>query len=133
MRALTTILAEHGPLHEDDIARRLQEAGVTDPDAVLDALRLETECPAAQLDDDRWAWLPALLAGRVFSHRLGANEADYDLLAVTPDLDPITILYEHDQYRRLADGSTVQIALTGLDDELLEHAAPGRRRPDPAR
>lgn len=120
MRALATILAEHGPLHEDDIARRLPEAGVTDPDSVLDALRLEIDCPAAQLDDDRWVWLPALLAGRVFSYRIGANEADYDLLAVTPDLDPITILCEHDQYRSLSDGSTVQIALAGFDDELLE-------------
>ena len=120
MRALATILAEHGPLHEDDIARRLREAGVTDSDAVLDALRLESECPAAQLDDDRWVWLPTLLAGRVFSHRLGANEAGYDLLAVTPDLDPIAILCEHEQYRRLADGSTVQIVLAGFDDELLE-------------
>ncbi|UQX13024.1 SEC-C domain-containing protein [Candidatus Mycobacterium methanotrophicum] len=120
MRALAAILAEHGPLHEDDIARRLQDAGVTDSDAVLDALSLEIECPAAQLDDDRWVWLPALLAGRVFSHRLGANEADYDLLAATPDLDPITILCEHEQYRRLADGTTIQIALVGFDDELLE-------------
>ncbi|WP_343709633.1 SEC-C metal-binding domain-containing protein [Mycobacterium sp.] len=120
MQTLATILTEHGPVHEDDIARRLQDAGVTDSDAVLNALRLEIDCRAAQLGDDRWVWLPALLAGRVFTHRLGANEATYDLLAVTPDLDPITTLCEHAQYDRLADGSAVQLVLAGFDDELLE-------------
>lgn len=48
---------------------------MTDSDAVLDALHLGIDCRAAQLDDDRWVWLPALLAGRVFKHRVGANEA----------------------------------------------------------
>jgi hypothetical protein len=120
MRILATILAEHGPLLEDDIARRLRDSGVTDTDSVLDALGLEIDCPAAQLGDDRWVWLPALLAGRVFTHRLGANETVHDLLAVTPDLTPITTLCEHQQYGRLADGSAVQLVLTGLDDELLE-------------
>jgi transposase-like protein len=85
VRMLETILAEHGPLHDDDIAGRLRDTGVADPDPVLRALHLETECPATQLVDDRWVWLPTVLAGRVFTHRLGADEAAYDLLAVTPD------------------------------------------------
>jgi len=120
MQTLAAILAEHGPLHEDDIARRLQDAGVTNSDAVLGALRLEIDCRAVQLADDRWGWLPALLAGRVFTHRLGANEAVHDLLAVTPDLDPIITLCEHEQFGRLADGSAVQLVLDSFDDELLE-------------
>jgi hypothetical protein len=120
MRTLARILAEHGPLHEDDIARRLRDSGVADPDIVLDELLDETECPARQLVDERWVWLPTLLAGRVFTHRLGADEIVHDMLTVTPDLDPITALCEHEQYGRYADGSVAQVVLAGFDDELLE-------------
>jgi hypothetical protein len=117
---LSKILAEHGPLHEDDIARRFQDSGVADPDDLLDDVLDETDCPARQLLDERWVWLPTVLAGRVFTHRLGADEAAHDLLTVTPNLDPITELCEHEQYQRLADGSPVRVVLAGFDDELLE-------------
>ncbi len=120
MRTLERILAEHGALDEDDIAQRLGDSGVADPDALLDEVLDETECPARQLVDDRWVWLPALLAGRVFTHRLGADEAALDILTVTPDLDPITALCEHEQYGRFADGSPALVVLPGFDDELVE-------------
>jgi tetratricopeptide (TPR) repeat protein len=120
MGNLARILAEQGPLDEDDIARLLRDSGGADADAVLDELLDETECPARQLVDDRWIWLPTLLAGRVFTHRLRAHEAAHDVLTVTPDLDPVTALCEHQQYRRLADGSAAEIVLAGFDDELLE-------------
>jgi hypothetical protein len=120
MRTLARILAEHGPLHEDDIAQRLRDSGVSDPDTLLDEGLDETECPARQLVDDRWVWLPTVLAGRVFTHRLGADEAAHDILTVTPDLDPITALCEHEQYGRFADGSAARVVLPGFDDELLE-------------
>jgi hypothetical protein len=119
-RILPRILAEHGPLHEDDIARRLRDSGVADPDTVLDEVLDETECPVRQLVDHRWVWLPTVLAGRVFTHRLGADEAAHDVLTVTPNLDPITALCEHEQYGRLADGSAARIVLAGFDEELLE-------------
>jgi len=121
MRTLARILAEHGPLHEDDIAQRLRDSGVSDPDTLLDEVIDETECPARQLVDDRWVWLPTVLAGRVFTHRLGADEAAHDILTVTPNLDPITALCEHEQYGRFADGSAARVVLPGFDDELLEH------------
>ncbi|EUA20575.1 hypothetical protein I552_6720 [Mycobacterium xenopi 3993] len=70
--------------------------------------------------DERWAWLSAVLAGRVFTHRLGADEVAHDMLAVSPDLDPITSLCEHDEYQRLVDGSAAQVVLAEFDDELLE-------------
>lgn len=117
---LAGILAEHGPLHADDIARRLQERGMADPEILLDAFLDEIECPARPLLDDRWVWLPAVLAGRLFTHRLGANELAHDVLTVTPDLHPITALCEHEQYGRFADGSAAQVAMAGFDDELLE-------------
>ncbi|EUA52218.1 putative sEC-C motif containing protein [Mycobacterium xenopi 4042] len=78
------------------------------------------ECPARELVDERWAWLSAVLAGRVFTHRLGADEVAHDMLAVSPDLDPITSLCEHDEYQRLVDGSAAQVVLAEFDDELLE-------------
>ena len=132
MRTLARILAEHGPLDEDDIARRLRDGGVADPDPVLEQLLDETECPARQLVDDRWVWLPALLAGRVFTHRLGADEAAHDILTVTPNLDPITALCEHEQYGRFADGSAARVVLAEFDDELLEQRGIPAEVVDPA-
>jgi len=120
MRILARILAEHGPLHEDDIAQRLRDGGVSDTDTLLDEVLDETECPARQLVDDRWVWLPTVLAGRVFTHRLGADEAAHDILTVTPNLDPITALCDHEQHGRFADGSAARVVLPGFDDELLE-------------
>jgi SEC-C motif len=120
MRTLAGILAEHGPLHEGDIARRLRDSRVADPDTLLDEVLDETICPARQLVDDRWVWLPTVLAGRVFTHRLGADEAAHDILAVTPNLDPITALCEHGQHGWFADGSAARLVLAGFDDELLE-------------
>jgi hypothetical protein len=120
MRTLARILAEHGPLHEDDIGRRLQDSGVADPDTLLDEVLDEINCPARQLVDDRWVWLPMMLAGRVFTHRLGADEVAHDILTVTPNLDPITALCEHEEYARFVDGSAARVVLPGFDDELLE-------------
>ncbi|MFZ0835441.1 MAG: hypothetical protein WAM92_20685, partial [Mycobacterium sp.] len=120
IRTLARILGEHGPLDEDDIARRLRDSGVADPDTLLDQTLDEIVCPARQLLDDRWVWLPTVLAGRVFTHRVGADELAHDILTVTPDLDPVTALCEHEEYRRLADGSAARVVLPGFDDELLE-------------
>jgi SEC-C motif len=114
------ILAEHGPLHEDDIAARLRDRGVADADAVLEKALDEIEIPARQLADDRWLWLPAALAGRVFTHRLNAGEAAHDMLTVAPDLSPLAGLCEYAQYARFADGSAAQVVMDEYDDELLE-------------
>ncbi|MGB3285769.1 SEC-C domain-containing protein [Mycolicibacter algericus] len=116
---LAAILTEHGPASQDDIADRLHEAGIADPDTVIDELLDEFSCPARPLPDGRWVWLPAVLAGRVFTHRLTAEELTHDLLAVSPDLDPITELCD-DDYPELADGSPVSLVLPRYDDELLE-------------
>lgn len=120
MQTLANVLAEHGPLDDDEIVLHLRERGVADPIGLLEQVLYETDCPASQLVDDRWVWLPSLLAGRVFTHRVGADELTHDLLTVTPDLDPITTLCEYEQYRRLADGTAVREVLAGFDDELLE-------------
>ena len=120
MQILATVLTEHGPLADDEIPQRLRDSGVADPDELLDEFFDEILCPLRQLVDDRWVWLPTLVAGRVFTHRLSADEVAHDLLRVTPDLAPVTTLCEYEQYRRFADGSPAQVAMAGYDDELLE-------------
>ena len=117
---LAELLTQHGPLHKDEITQHLRDRGLDDPDSALQWNLLEMDCPARQLADDRWVWLPALLAGRVFTHRISADESIHDALTMTPDLDPITTLCEHEQYQRLADGSAARIVLAGYDDKLLE-------------
>ncbi|MBX7435444.1 SEC-C domain-containing protein [Mycobacterium sp. Y57] len=114
------MLAEHGPLGRDDILARLQADGVTDPEGVARTALNELDHPARDLNDGRWVWLPTVLAGRVFTHRVDSTEVAHDLLTVTPDLDPITELSQHEQYQRLADGSAVSLALPYFDDEHLE-------------
>lgn len=116
---LAAILTDHGPASKDDIADRLREAGLADPDAVIDELLNEFSCPARPLPDGRWVWLPAVLAGRVFTHRLTAEELTHDLLTVSPDLAPLAELCD-DDYPDLADGSPVSVVVPGYDDELLE-------------
>ncbi|HYO04029.1 MAG TPA: SEC-C domain-containing protein [Mycobacterium sp.] len=120
IQTFADILAEHGPLPEDDVVRRLQAAGVADPEDVLDELIDESGCAASQLTDERWVWLPTLLDGRVFTHRLSASELAHDMLTVTPDLDPVTTLCESERCGRFADGSPARVALPMFDIELLD-------------
>jgi tetratricopeptide (TPR) repeat protein len=117
---LVQILTEHGPLPEDDVVQRLRAAGVADPDDVLDELIDEIGSAASELLDDRWVWLPKLLDGRIFTHRLSASEVAHDMLTVTPDLDPVTTLCESEQFAHFEDGSPARVALSMFDLELLD-------------
>ncbi|AKS35848.1 YecA family protein [Mycolicibacterium goodii] len=114
--AVTRILAEQGPLHTDEIEQLLHRSGEPVPEPVVD----EVTHPVGTLVDDRWVWLPTVLDGRVFTHRLGPHEVAYDMLDTTADLDPLSDLFHHDEYLRLADGSPVSFAVADYDDELLE-------------
>ena len=116
--AISRILTEHGPLDEDDVIARIRAEG-EDPEKGPGPVINEMLCPARQLTDDRWVWLPTVLLGRVFTHRVRADEVAHDLLTVTPDLDPITELCLHEEYQQLADGSPVSVVLAEYDHELL--------------
>ena len=118
---IAELLTQHGPLHKDEIARHLLDRGMEDPDSTIRWNLLEMDCPARQLVDDRWVWLPTILAGRVFTHRVSADESTHDMLTLTPDLGPISTLCEHEQYQRFADGSSARVVVAGYDDELLEN------------
>lgn len=115
---LAKILTEQGPLGDDDLAGQLRTAGVADAARVLRRLRLETDIPAGQLIDGRWAWLPAVLGGRVFTRRVSEPEVGFDVLTVGPDLAPIAALCDCAPFQRLADGSAVHYLMPG-DEKLL--------------
>jgi tetratricopeptide (TPR) repeat protein len=117
---IAEVLTQHGPLQTDELARHLRDRGMDDPDATIQWHLLEMDCPARQLVDDRWVWLPAVLAGRVFTHRVSAVECTHDVLNHSPDLSAITALCEHADYQNLADGSAANIAVAGYDDELID-------------
>lgn len=91
------VLSENGPLTEEQLAAAVLARGVVlgeDPGGELDEALDHGEGLAASLADGRWAWLPALLAGRVFTHRLHADEVRHDVLTMCPDLEPLSVLVE---------------------------------------
>ncbi|MGV9798745.1 SEC-C metal-binding domain-containing protein [Mycobacterium sp. NPDC003449] len=116
VEAFANILAGHGPLTEDEIVQRLQEAGATDFD--FEELLDEVGDEAAPLIDDRWVWLPTLLAGRVLTHRVTVDELAHDILTATPDLDPILVRGGAGHF---TDGAPVTVVLAGYDHGLLAH------------
>lgn len=71
------------------------------------------------LADGRWAWIPALLDGRVFTHRLSALEAEFDMTAFGPDLAPLAMLTESQTYQRLTDGSPLADVSPFRDGDVL--------------
>ncbi|CAN5230660.1 SEC-C metal-binding domain-containing protein [soil metagenome] len=117
---LVEILARQGPLSDDDVIERLQAAGVTDPEDVFEHLLDEIGTAASELLDGRWIWLPKLLDGRVFTHRLTASELAHDILTVTPDLDPVTTVCESEEFAHFSDGSSAFVALPMFDLEPLD-------------
>lgn len=114
------MLAADGPLDKDTIAQRLRSDGVANVDALLKDALDYMGCPAGQLADERWIWVPTVVDGRVFTHRLNAEESAHDFLVVAPDLAPISDLFEHEPYDQLTDGAPVIHAIGDYDDEVLE-------------
>jgi hypothetical protein len=76
------VLSRRGPMRDDDLLEVPRADGVDlglDPEETLaEALDEDAEL-ILPLADGRWAWIPALLAGRIFTHRLSAVEAEHDL------------------------------------------------------
>ena len=69
------VLSVRGPMAEDDLLAALVADGIDlgpDPDDMLtDVLDQDAEL-VMPLADERWAWIPAVLGGRIFTHRLSA-------------------------------------------------------------
>ncbi|HKE99626.1 MAG TPA: hypothetical protein VKG45_11915 [Actinomycetes bacterium] len=106
------LLTEHGPLASGELGRLLAAAGVVrarDPVRSV-AQALGPDARFTRLDDDRWAWLPAVLEGAVLTHRLSADEAETEAVRLEPDLAPLAplaiaglALVAGGSLRRLAD------------------------------
>lgn len=107
---------------ERDLLDVLEAAGVDlgdDPDAGLADLLDEDAGLIMPLVDERWAWIPALLDGRTFTHRLDELEAHHDIIRWGTDLAPISMLTESETYQRLVDGSPITDASPFLDEDAL--------------
>lgn len=116
------VLSARGAMAEDDLLKVLAANGVDlghDPEVTLaDALDEDTE-PVMPLIDERWAWIPALLDGRTFTHRLDEVEVEHDIVRWDADLAPVSMLAEFETYQRLVDGSPITDVSPFLDGDLL--------------
>ncbi|MGH3984539.1 MAG: hypothetical protein ACRDST_18090, partial [Pseudonocardiaceae bacterium] len=119
---ISGVLAENGPMTDDQLAAVLAGRGVDlgdAPDEALDEALGDGDGLVTVLADERWASLPALLAGRVFTHRVTGTEVEHDILEVNPDLEPLDMLTEREEHQRLADGSPVVAVLMPFDADTL--------------
>ena len=115
-QAIARLLAERGPLTEEEIVESLKAAGVRmDPEFddapeawVEEALADGDEHLVHFLMDERMAHLPTLLTGHRFTHRLTKDEVAFDMLELLPDLAPLIMLTERDEYHFLADGQPIE-------------------------
>src|SRR5660397_162094 len=83
------LLAERGPMTEDDLADALEDSDLmlgapADEilEEVLDTAALDL---VVTLHDGGWAWLPGLVEGRVMTRPSTATELRHGVLAVSPD------------------------------------------------
>jgi len=81
--AVQQAFSSRGPMSSDELLDVLVAEGIDlGPDAqdlLEDTLEYDPDL-FLPLCDDRWAWLPALLDGRIFTHRLSAQEVEHDLI-----------------------------------------------------
>lgn len=120
--AVRQVLSVRGPMSEDDLLSVLVEDGIDlgpDPDGMLAEILDQEDELFMPLADRRWAWIPALLDGRIFTHRLSAVEAAHDIIGLDPDLGPLAMLTESDTYQRLSDGSPITELSPFLDSDVL--------------
>ena len=116
------MLAENGPMAEDQLVAALAGRDVDlgdDPGEALDEALDDGDGLLMVLADERWVSLPALLTGRVFTHRVSEPELEHDVLVMNSDLKPLDMLTECAEYQRLADGSPVVGVLMPFDADTL--------------
>ncbi|WP_373235210.1 SEC-C metal-binding domain-containing protein [Mycobacterium marinum] len=108
--AVRRVLVARGPMSEDNLLSALAADGVDlgpEPQAMLTEVLDQDSEPFMELADQRWAWLPGLLEGRIFTHRLSAVEAAHDIIESGVDLEPVAMLTDYETYQRLSDGSPI--------------------------
>ncbi|WP_346765360.1 SEC-C domain-containing protein [Rhodococcus sp. 105337] len=96
MHAALEVLRMNGPLATEELAEHLEDAGLGQADALVQDLEELPPHPLVlSLPDGRFAALDALFEGRVFTHRLSADEITRDLIAVD-DVEPLLLLVSED-------------------------------------
>lgn len=121
VHAAASVLGARGPLTEDALVSELQTRGIDlgeYPKTTLQDAFDEELAPAMFLDDGRLTWLPALLDGRMFTHRLTDLEVAHDLLFIVPDLGPAEFLLPDDN-PQLADGTPIRSLFLPYDGDIL--------------
>ena len=117
--AAREILLQRGPMDEDDLLDALDEASADLEPALhrpLSDVLDDHQEPIHVLADDRLAWIPTILDGRTFTHRLTPDEVEHDLIAWNPDLAPLGLLTQ--SVHQLADGSPISDAFAALGEDL---------------
>jgi tetratricopeptide (TPR) repeat protein len=116
--AARRLLRDGGPMTVSALSEALDE----DEETVLDELYGAPEDDLVPLVDDRWAHVPSLLAGRVFTHRLSSTEAAHDVIASCPDVE--TLLALPADLLRLTDGTSLELAFPRVTEGLERRGLP---------
>lgn len=118
--AMEVLLRETGSLSMDEFVARLGEGDADlgahfrdDPDDAVMCVMEDDMLPALLVHDDRCIYLPSLVAGRLFTHRVTDLEIEHDLLATDPDLVPIRLLADYPGYGTTVAGDRVQVFYAG--------------------
>ncbi|MFD4291792.1 SEC-C metal-binding domain-containing protein [Rhodococcus sp. NPDC058505] len=85
-------LRRRGPLSTDDWVAALVERGLGTTAEMAAVVRALDDSPVGVLADGRVAALDGLLEGRVFTHRLSAEEVASGVLDIDPDLSALSVL-----------------------------------------
>jgi tetratricopeptide (TPR) repeat protein len=120
--AIERLLSERGPLTARQVSEGLVEAGLdlgADPRGVVAEVLEGDDLPLVMPLDDRYVLLPALLDGRIFTHRVTEPEVTHGLLAIEPDFTAISALTDDPRFQRLAGGGELREVLPDLDGGLL--------------
>ncbi|MHA6523356.1 SEC-C metal-binding domain-containing protein [Tessaracoccus sp. G1721] len=119
LAATRDLLITHGPMAEAELRQELLASGHTlgDEEEWFEDLLMDTDPPVMPIAGDRWVWLPAVLEGRTFTHRLSEDEVKHDVVVLTPDLAPVETLIGDAPHDRFTDGSDALVVYPP-DDEL---------------
>lgn len=125
LERLLSALTERSPLGSDQLLGVLD--GRADVTATADDVAdlLQDQAGVYELPDDRWVWLPTLLDGRVFTHRVGELELAHDLILIDVDLVTPLMLTELPEFEQLVDGSPIQdLHPAAHRDAIVERGVP---------
>lgn len=122
--AVGGLVRDGSPWTSNRLVEALEADGLdlgVDPTSVVREVLDGDDVPLLMpLLDGRHALLTALMLGRTFTHRVTAAEIDAGYLAVSPDLEPLSLLLEDPDLGCLTDGTPIVEVVPELDEEALD-------------